>query len=170
MGAYLRLGRYLALALGLALSTAASAQTGSVKFQIGFSGHVDCYRPIQIGNVPISVAGTGTLQTNGDISADLTETAFILSTQIHFEGRLGRPTSAPGGTAQARVAGQHRLLLIWNLPNNQMVVTVDVHGQSCSASLATRLKPGKTEYTLFDGNIYHYCGRPIPQTSSCHIQ
>ena len=170
MGAYLRFGRYLSLALGLAFSTAASAQTGSVKFQIGFSGHVDCYRPIQISNVPISVSGTGTLETNGNASADITETAFILSTQIHFEGRLGRPTPAPGGTAQVRVAGKHRLLLIWNLPNNQMVVTVDVHGQSCSASFATRLKPGKTEYTLFDGNIYHYCGRPVPQRSSCHVQ
>jgi hypothetical protein len=170
MEAYLRLVRYLTLALGLALSTAASAQNGSVKFQIGFSGHVDCHRPFRISNVPISGSGTGTLQTDGNVSADITETAFILSTQIHFEGRLGRPTPAPGGTAQARVAGKHRLLLIWNLPNNQMVVTIDVRGQSCSANFAARLKPGKTEYTLFDGNIYHYCDRPIPVTSSCHVQ
>jgi hypothetical protein len=170
MRAYLRLARYLTLALGLAFSTAASAQTGSVKFQIGFSGHVDCYRPIQISNVPISGSGTGTINTDGTGSADITETAFILSTQIHFEGRLGRPTPAPGGTAVTRVAGKHRLSLVWNLPNNQLVVTVDVHGQSCSASFAARLNPGKTEYTLFDGNIYHYCGRPVPETSSCQVE
>jgi len=158
-----------ALALGLTFSTAAMAAPGSVSFQIAFSGHVDCHRPIAMNNVPISVSGTGTLNTDGSASADVTETAFILSTQIHFDGRLGRSTPAPGGTAQVRVAGQHRLLLIWNLPNNQMVVTVNVTGQTCSASFATNLKPGKSEYTLFDGNIYHYCDRPIPVSSSCQV-
>lgn len=170
MGVYLRPARHLTLALCLTLSTAAGAQTGSVKFRIGFSGHVDCQRPIQISHVPISGSGTGSINTDGTGSADITETAFILSTRIHFEGRLGRLTPAPGGTAQTRVAGKHRLLLIWNLPNNQLVVTVDVHGQTCSASFAARLKPGKAEYTLFDGNIYHYCSRPIPETSSCQVE
>jgi len=161
------LARYGVLALGLAFSTAATA--GSVNFQIAFTGHVDCYRPIAMNNIPISGSGTGTMNTDGSASADLTETAFILSTQIHFEGRLGRSTPAPGGTAQVRVAGQHRLLLIWNLPNNQLVVTVNVTGQTCTASFAANLKPGKSEYSLFDGNIYHYCGRPTPVSASCQV-
>ena len=161
------LARYGVLALGLTFSTAATA--GSVNFQIAFTGHVDCYRPIAMNNIPISGSGTGTMNTDGSASADLTETAFILSTQIHFEGRLGRATAAPGGTAQVRVAGQHRLLLIWNLPNNQFVVTVNVTGQTCNASFAANLKPGQSEYSLYDGNIYHYCGRPVPVSASCQV-
>jgi len=163
------LARYGVLALGLTFSTVATAEPGSVNFQIAFSGHVDCYRPIAMNSIPISGSGIGSLNTDGSASADLTETAFILSTQIHFEGRLGRAAPAPGGTAQVRVAGQHRLLLIWNLPNNQLVVTVNVTGQTCTASFAANLKPGKSEYTLFDGNIYHYCGRPIPVSASCQV-
>ncbi len=163
------LARYAVLTLGLTFSTAAMAEPGSVNFQIAFSGHVDCYRPIAMNGIPISGSGTGSLNTDGSASADLTETAFILSTQIHFEGRLGRPTPAPGGTAQVRVAGQHRLLLIWNLPNNQLVVTVNVTGRTCNASFAANLKPGKSEYTLFDGNVYHYCDRPVPVSASCQV-
>ena len=92
------LARYGVLAFGLMSSTAAMAGPGSVNFQIAFTGHVDCYRPIAMNGIPISGSGTGTLNTDGSASADLTETAFILSTQIHFEGRLGRATPAPGGT------------------------------------------------------------------------
>ena len=164
-----KLARYGILALALTSSTATMAEPGSVNFQIAFSGHVDCFRPIAMNGVPISVSGTGSLNTDGSASADITETAFILSTQIHFDGRLGRSTPAPGGTAQVRVAGRHRLILIWNLPNNQMVVTINVAGQTCTANFATNLKPGKSEYTLFDGNIYHYCDRPIPVSSSCQV-
>jgi hypothetical protein len=164
-----KLVRNVMLAVGLTFSSAGMAQPSTVNFQISFSGHVDCNRPFKINNVPISGEGTGTLRANGNVTADLTETAFILSTQIHFEGRLGRPTPAPGGTAQVRVAGRHRLLLIWNLPNNQMIVTVVVRGQSCTATFEPRLKRGKTEYTLFDGSIYHYCGRPTAERASCQV-
>ena len=145
------------------------AQAASVNFQIAFSGHVDCHRPFNVSNIPISGSGTGSLNSDGTATADVTETAFVLSTNIHFEGRLGRATPAPGGTAQVRVAGQHRLLLIWNLPNNQMVIDVAVNGRSCTARFEPRLKPGKTEYTLFDGTIYHYCGRPTAETASCQV-
>jgi hypothetical protein len=165
-----KLARVGVMAFGLMFSTAATAESGSVHFRIAFTGHVDCYRPIAMNGIPISGSGPGTLNTDGSASADLTETAFILSTQIHFEGRLGRTTPAPGGTAQVRVARRHRLLLIWNLPNNQFVVTVNVTGRTCNANFAAKLKPGKSEYTLYDGNIYHYCGRPIPDSASCQVQ
>jgi hypothetical protein len=159
----------IAALFGLALSAPNAARAASVNFQIAFSGHVDCHRPFQISNVPISGSGTGSLNSDGTATADLTETAFILSSRIHFEGRLGRSTPAPGGTAQVRVAGQHRLLLIWNLPNNQFIVDISVNGQSCTARFETQLRPGKTEYTFFDGTIYHYCGRPTTESASCQV-
>jgi hypothetical protein len=121
--------------------------------------------------VPISGDGTGTLNADGSITADVTQTAFILSTTIHFQGRLGAPpTSAPGGTAQARVTGRNSLRLIWNLPNNALVVNIAIRGQSCSASFASNLKPGKSQHTLFDGSNYHYCGRPRTFSSSCQVR
>ncbi len=165
-----KLARNVTLALGLTFSTAAMPQTSSVNFQIGFSGNVDCLRPFQINNVPISGEGTGTLNTDGSATADITETAFVLSTRIHFDGRLGRATPAPGGTAQVRVAERHRLLLIWNLPNNQLIVNIAVNGHSCAAGFAAKLRPGKSEYTLFDGSIYHYCNRPRVQQASCQVR
>ena len=142
----------------------------SVNFRIGFNGTVDCQSPIALSNVPISGEGTGQINTDGTASADVTQTAFVLSTRIHFEGRLGRPTDAPGGTAITRVSGKNSLKLMWNLPNNQLVVNIAVRGQSCSASFAAILKPGKTQYTLFDGNTYHYCSKPRVTSSNCQVQ
>ena len=153
----------------LAFSTPNHAHAAAVNFQIAFSGHVDCHRPFQISNVPISGSGTGSLNSDGTGTADLTETAFVLSSRIHFEGRLGRSTPAPGGTAQIRVAGQHRLSLIWNLPNNQFIVDIAVNGRSCTARFELQLRPGKTEYTFFDGTIYHYCGLPSTESASCQV-
>src|ERR1044071_9576702 len=97
----------------------------SVNFQIGFTGSVDCERPFQVRNVPIRGDGTGTLNADGSITADITQTAFILSTRIQFAGRLrAPPTPAPGGTAQARVAGRHALRLMWNRPYTTIVGTI----------------------------------------------
>jgi hypothetical protein len=154
---------------GLSVFMGSIAHAASVSFQMAFTGHVDCYRPIQISNVPISGSGTGSLNSDGTASADVTETAFIFSSNLHFDARLGRATPAPGGTVQVRVAGPHRLLLIWNLPNNQMVLDVAVNGNSCTARIENKLKPGKTEYTLFDGTGYHYCGRPTTEGASCQV-
>ncbi len=41
------LAHNLILVLGLAFTTEAMAQSSSVNFHIGFSGHVDCDQPIQ---------------------------------------------------------------------------------------------------------------------------
>jgi hypothetical protein len=165
----LAFARNLIVLLGLMCSTEVMAQ--SVNFRIGFKGHVDCDQPFQVRNVPISADGTGVLNPDGSASASLTQTAFVLSTTIQFEGRLGAPPrSAPGGTSQVRVAGKNALRLIWSLPNNQMIVDIAVRGQSCSASLNIQLKPGKTQYTLFDGSVHHYCGRPRVEQTSCEVR
>jgi len=112
--------RNLMLIAGLTFSTGAMAQTAVAKFHIRFSGTVDCQQPIQAQNIPISGDGTGAINTDGSAFADVTETAFIFSSTIHFDGRLGaRPTAAPGGSAQVRVTGRNGLKLIWNLPKQR---------------------------------------------------
>ena len=171
MGADGRVARNLILMAGLMFSTQAAAQTAVAKFHIHFSGTVDCQQPIQAQNIPISGDGNGAINTDGSAFADVTETAFIFSSTIHFDGRLGaRPTAAPGGTAQVRVAGRNGLKLIWNLPNNALVVNIATRGQSCSASFAANLFPGKRQYTLFDGNTIHYCSRPRVAQTSCEVR
>lgn len=163
-------GAILALGFSVVLALATDARAQAVNFQIAFTGKVDCQQPIAISNVPISAEGTGQINTDGTGHADVTQTAFVLSTRIRFEGRLGRPTEAPGGTALARVTGRNSLRLMWNLPNNQFVVNVAVRGQSCSANFSSSLKPGKSQYTLFDGQTYHYCGKPRVESSSCQVR
>jgi hypothetical protein len=166
-----KIARDLMLIAGLIFSTEAMAQTPVAKFHIHFSGSVDCDKPVQASNIPISGDGTGAINTDGSAYADVTETAFIFSSTIHFDGRLGaRPTAAPGGSAQVRVAGRNSLRLIWNLPNNALVVNIATRGQSCSASFAANLFPGKRQYTLFDGNTIHYCGRPRVAQTSCEVR
>jgi hypothetical protein len=161
---------FIALVAGLTISAGALAQ-GAVNFKVAFAGQVDCEQPIQIKNVPIGLSGTGILNPDGTGSADITETAFILSTTIHFDGRLGAPPKpGPGGSTQARVAGPHALLLTWNLPNNQVVLKITVHGGACTAAIDARLLPGKKLYSLFDGQSYHYCSRPRIVPVSCEVQ
>jgi len=162
---------HLMLAVGLTFSSQAVAQTAVAKFHIHFAGSVDCEQPVQAKNIPISGDGTGAINTDGSAYANVTETAFVFSSTIHFDGRLGaRPTAAPGGSAQVRVAGRNGLKLIWNLPNNALVVNIVTRGRSCSASFSANLFPGKRQYTLFDGNTIHYCDRPRVAQASCEVQ
>lgn len=158
--------------LGLIFSASAIAQTASVSFHVGFSGHVSCNQPFQLKDAPIRGDGTGTLSGNGSVSADFTETSFgVLSTTIHFDNRLGaKPTVVPGGTSQVRVAGSHSLMLIWDLPNDQLITHISVSGQSCLVHFESRLKRGKNQYTLFDGSKFHYCDRPQIEQTSCSVR
>jgi len=157
------------LAAGLLHSTGAMAQT--TNFHFHFDGTMSCMQPVPVSNAPVSGDGAGVLNPDGSVSADITQGLLIFKTQVHFDSKLGSGvTSAPGGTGQVRVAGRQSLRFIWNLPNNSLVVTVAVHGRSCKASFQANLLPGKTQYTFFDGSIYHYCGRPVMTSSSCEIQ
>jgi hypothetical protein len=160
----------LLVVLGLTVSSGALAQTSAVHFQIGFTLGVDCDQPFQVRNVSVIGDGSGVLNADKSASADLTIRAFVLSTRIHFEGRLGAPPqSGPGGATQVRVAGPHQLRLIWYLPNNQLITNISVSGRSCAVNLDAKLKPGAGQYTLFDGQVYHYCGRPRVLGTSCRV-
>jgi hypothetical protein len=147
------------------------AQSPSVNFKISFVGQVDCDSPISAKNIPIRGDGTGVLNADGSATADLTQTAFVFTNQVHFDGRLGAAAqSAPGGTSQIRVAGKKSLRLVWNLPNNSLIVSINVRGQSCDARFDAQLNAGKAQYTLFDGQTYHYCGKPRVTQASCEVR
>jgi hypothetical protein len=163
-----KFAQQLILLLALTFSTDVTAQ---VHIQVNMAGTVDCDQPVAVKNVPIRADVVGVLNRDGSASADVTQTAFFLSTVVHFTGRLGAPpSSAPGGTSQVRVAGRNSLRLMWNLPNNQLVVQIVTRGQSCSAQFSSVLRPGRRQHTLFDGSRYHYCGRPRMAQVSCQAR
>jgi hypothetical protein len=169
-GKFLRLVLAAAgLAAGLVFSTGAMAQ--STNFHFHFAGTMSCMQPIPVSNAPVSGDGAGVLNPDGSVSADITQGLLVFTTMVKFDSKLGAGlTPAPGGTGQVRVIGRQSLKFIWNLPNNSLVVTINVRGQSCSASFQTNLFPGKSQYTFFDGSIYHYCGKPVMTSSSCEIR
>jgi hypothetical protein len=156
-------------AVGLVFSTGAMAQ--ATNFHFHFAGSMSCMQPIPVSNAPVSGDGQGVLNPDGSVSADITQGLLMFTTSVRFDSKLGSGlTPAPGGTGQVRVVGRQSLKFIWNLPNNAIVVTINVRGQSCSASFQTNLFPGKSQYTFFDGSMYHYCGRPVMTSSSCEIR
>jgi len=158
------------IALGALLTTSAFAQTSSVRFQIGGTARVDCERPVKVNNFPLAVEGRGVLNSDRSTTADLEFRKAIFVDKIHFDGRLGAgPTPAPHGTAQVRVTGSDRLHLVWSLPNNDVTLDVVVHGKSCSANLGYRLKPGKREYTFYDGYRLEYCAKPRVDHINCRV-
>lgn len=157
------------LTFGLLFSTGAMAQ--ALKFHFNFTGNMSCMQPVPMSNAPISGEGTGTLNPDGSVQAVVTQGLLIFKTSLNFDSRLGSGlTPVPGGTGQVRVSGRQSLRFIWNLPNNSIIVNVNVRGQTCSATFQTNLLPGKTNYTFFDGSMYHTCGRPNMTSSTCTIQ
>jgi hypothetical protein len=169
-GRLFRAGLIIAsIASGVLFSTGAVAQ--AVNFSFRFSGTMSCMQPVPVSGAPISGSGTGVLNQDGSVTAEISQSLLVFSTTQRFDSRLGAGvTSAPGGTAQVRVAGRQSLKFFWNLPNNTLIVTVAVRGQSCSATFQANLLPGKTQYTFFDGSTYHYCGRPVMTSSSCELR
>ena len=143
----------------------------STNFHFHFDGNMSCFQPVPVSNAPVSGDGAGVLNPDGSVSAEITQGLLVFKTSVHFDSKLGPGlTSVPGGTAQVRVVGRQSLRFVWNLPNDSLVVTIAVRGQSCTASFQANLLPGKTQYTFFDGSIYHYCGRPVMTSSSCEIR
>jgi hypothetical protein len=172
MGGDRKFARNAILILGLTLSTSGIAQTSSVNFQVGFTGHMDCHQPQELKDVPIKGDGKGVLNADGSVTADFIQTSFfVLSNTIHFDSRHlgGKPVAAPAGTAEVRVTGQHSLRFIWNLPNNQLITEIAVEGQSCTVNFDERLRPGKSLYNFFDGTKIWYCDRPRVEHTSCQV-
>jgi len=156
------------LTIGLLSSSGAMAQ--AFNFHFHFAGTMSCMAPVPVSNAPISGDGAGTLSADGSVTADITQSLLIFSTGLRFDSKLGSGvTTVPGGTGQVRVVGRQSLKFLWNLPNNTLVVNVAVRGNSCSATFAANLLPGKSQYTFFDGSVYHYCSRPLMTSSSCEI-
>lgn len=65
------------------------------------------------------------------------------------------------------MVARNQVRAVWDLPNNQLVLNVMAHGRACSANLSFRLKPGKKEYSMFDGSQMYYCSAQRLLQTSC---
>ncbi|WP_213029914.1 hypothetical protein, partial [Acinetobacter baumannii] len=74
---------------------------------------------------------------------------------------------APAGSAALRVVGRHTLRAIRDYPNNQVLINITVRGNVCTMTIDQRLKPGKREYTFFNGSGVSICSRPTFTRTSC---
>lgn len=164
------LGSVAAAILTVVFVSEAPAAAPGIRFRVDFDLMVNCDQPIQVRNFIVRGSGTGVLNLDKSTTADIRLNAGLFPKTIHFEGGLGRgSTVAPGGTSRVSVVGRNRLRIIWDLPNNQLIGDITIVGQSCSASLDSKLKRGRTQYTVFDGSQFYYCERPALIRSACAV-
>jgi hypothetical protein len=154
-----------ALAAAAWMTPASSEAAGAVlRAKFSFEGLANCENP-PVRNFPIHGEGTGVLSVDRTATLDMDSN---VEGRVTLNTKLGAPPSeAPGGSASLHVAGRHTLRAVRDYPNNIIVINMTVHGNTCSMTLENRLKPGKRQYTFFNGSGLSYCERPQITHSEC---
>jgi|SRR4051812_45724901 hypothetical protein len=151
-------------ALTLAMLSFAS-EAAQLRAKFSFDGLATCTNP-PISNFPIHGEGTGVLSTDRTASLDMNST---VEGRVEYRAKLGgAPMEAPAGSASLRVVGRQTLRAVRDYPNNQIIITMTVRaGGACSMTIDQRLKPGKREYTFYNGSGISICSRPTITRTSC---
>ncbi len=171
MGALSMRLRALTVALALSVSNHAAGQMASVHLQAVHEVEFDCERPWLVKELPGTANFVATINADKSASADLTISGSRFDFTVHFDFRLGVGTqSAPGGSSSLRVIANNHLRAIWDLPNNQVIVDFATTGRTCSSVINVKLKPGKSEYSIFVSDAMWYCSNIRTQSSSCQIK
>ncbi len=153
------------LALTILAAPGQSEAAGtSIRGKFSFDGVANCTNP-PMQNLPIHVEGTGVLSTDRSARLDMSSN---VEGPVQINTKLGgRPSETPGGSATLRVAGRHTLRAVRDYPNNIIVVSMTVVGNSCSMRVENRLKPGKRQYTFSTSVGFAYCSRPQITRTEC---
>lgn len=155
----------------LICTPAAVAQSGGVRLRANMQLQFDCERPWKVKNYGVRATLRAVLHSTNSATADLGIVGFFLNTNVHFDAKLGSGSlSAPGGTSQLRVLGSNRLRGTWSLPNNDLILDLTVTEQSCRADLTLKLKPGKSEYSMYGGTKFYYCSAARVISTSCEAK
>lgn len=169
--------RALVLSAAATLASVGIADAASVKFDVGFNTYVDCVRPLELGNIPLTLKGRMTLNGDGTAIGQLNMTAYrFISFKSTTTGRLGDPPMAmdgiPNSSVQLKVRNKNGLSLLTNFPNNTFAVHVDVSedNKKCQAQLTNTLKKGKKEFNLFAGDTYFYCTALRITSATCKVR
>jgi hypothetical protein len=163
--------RAAGISLGLCLTSAALAASGSAHLHAEADLRFDCERPIQARDHPIHAIFDATLNPDKTATADLTIKGVIFTNKVHFDARLGGGAQpAPGGSSQLHVASAHGLRAIWDLPQSQLILDMNGTKGSCKAHLTITRKPGAAEYSMFDGRTFFYCSAYRLLGTSCQAE
>jgi hypothetical protein len=158
---------YLIAALAastLMIPISSEAAGTSLRAKFSFDGLATCQQPA-ITNFPIHGEGTGELSTDRTAKLDMNSN---VEGQVRLNAKLGgKPMEAPGGSASLRVSGRHTLRAVRDYPNNTIIINMTVVGNSCAMTLENRLKPGKRQYTFYNGSGLSYCSKPQITRTSC---
>lgn len=146
----------------LTLPLSANAAGREIRAKFSFDGLATCP---PISNFPIHGEGTGVLSTDRSASLDVTTT---VEGRVQYQAKLGgKPMEAPAGSASLHVVGRHTLRGVRDYPNNQVIITMTINGSACSMKIDQRLKPGKKQYTFYNGSGVSYCSRPVFTHTEC---
>jgi hypothetical protein len=153
-----------AIAAAILAIPAAADAAGQIRARFSFDGVATCQNP-PIANFPIHGEGEGVLSTDRSATLDMNST---VEGRVQYQAKLGgAPTAAPEGSASLRVVGRSTLRAVRDYPNNQIIITMTVRGAACTIKIDQRLKPGKTQYTFYNGSGLSYCSRPTFTRTEC---
>ncbi len=151
-------------ALMLPMLPVSGDAAGQLRVKFSFDGLATCQNP-PISNFPIHGEGTGVLSTDRTASLDMNST---VEGRVEYRAKLGgAPMEAPAGSASLRVVGRQSLRAVRDYPNNQIIITMTVRGGACTMTIDQRLKPGRREYTFYNGSGVSICSRPQITRTSC---
>ena len=148
----------------LTIPVAGHAAGQQLRAKFSFDGLANCDNP-PVRNFPIHGEGTGVLSTDRSATLDMNSS---VEGRVQINAKLGAaPTEAPGGSASIRVVNRSTLRAVRDYPNNIIVINMTIRGSACSITLENRLKPGKRQYTFFNGSGLSYCAKPIITHAEC---
>lgn len=154
----------MALAAAIVAIPVSADAANQIRARFTFDGVATCQNP-PIANFPIHGEGEGTLSQDRSATLDMNST---VEGRVQYQAKLGgRPTAAPEGSASLNVVGRNTLRAVRDYPNNQVIVTMTVRGSACTVTIDQRLKPGKKQYTFYNGSSISYCSRPTFTRTSC---
>jgi hypothetical protein len=143
---------------------AASDAADALHARFSFEGRTNCQDP-PVRNFPFHGEGTGVLSVDRTATLDMDSN---VEGKVRLNAKLGgAPMEAPGGSASLHVLGRHTLRAVREYPNNIIVINMTVRGSACSMTIENKLKPGKHQYTFYNGSSLSYCDRPEIIHSEC---
>ena len=152
-------------ALMTALSVPGNAAGTIVRARFSFDALATCTQPA-VQNFAVHAKGSGTLST--DRTATLDMSSNIEGRESYTAKLGGRPAEAVGGSASLRVLSRHTLRAVREYPNNSIIATMTVVGNSCTLRIENRMKPGKRQYTFYgQGGTVAYCSQPRITRTQC---
>ncbi len=151
-------------ALTMTLPVSGNAAGTLVRARFSFDAVATCTQPA-VQNFPVHAEGSGTLST--DRTATLDMSSNIQGTESYTAKLGGRPTEALGGSASLRVVSRHTLRAVREYPNNSIIATMTVIGNSCTLRIENRLKRGKRQYTFYGQGGVAYCSQPRITHTQC---